>query len=57
MDRTPIYARAGAVIPMWPQAPRSTAGHHPAEIELHVFPGQGESILHEDDGLTFDGGF
>jgi alpha-glucosidase len=42
---------------MWPEAPPSTAGHHPAEIELHVFPGQGESILHEDDGLTFDGGF
>ena len=57
MDRIPIYARAGAVIPMWPEAPPSTAGHHPAEIELHVFPGEGESILHEDDGLTFDGGF
>ena len=57
MDRIPIYVRAGAVIPMWPEAPPSTAGHHPAEIELHVFPGQGESILHEDDGLTFDGGF
>ena len=37
MDRIPIYARAGAVIPMWPEAPPSTAGHHPAEIELHVF--------------------
>ena len=57
MDRIPIFARAGAVIPMWPEAPASTAGHHPSEIELHVFPGHGESLLHEDDGLTLGGGF
>jgi alpha-glucosidase len=56
MDRIPIYVRAGAVIPMWPQAPASTAGHHPEEIELHVFPGSGESLLVEDDGLTATGG-
>ena len=37
MDRIPLYARGGAVIPMWPQAPASTAGHHPEVIELHVF--------------------
>ena len=29
MDRIPIFARGGAVIPMWPEAPPSTAGHHP----------------------------
>src|SRR5262245_37363149 len=29
MDRIPIYARAGAVIGMWPSAPPSTDGHHP----------------------------
>ncbi len=28
--------RAGAVTPMWPEAPASTAGHHPAVVELHV---------------------
>jgi alpha-glucosidase len=57
LDRIPIYARAGAVIPMWPEAPPSTDGHHPAEIELHVFPGgTSTSLLHEDDGLTFGGG-
>jgi alpha-glucosidase len=56
MDRIPIYARGGAVIPMWPQAPPSTAGHHPSTIELHLFipPGDGahDSLLQEDDGLT-----
>ena len=57
MDRIPLFARAGAVIPMWPEAPPSTDGYHPVEIELHVFPGEGVSILHEDDGLTLSGGF
>ena len=56
MDRIPIYARGGAVIPMWPEAPASTSGHHPRAIELHVFvprsDGTYESMLQEDDGLT-----
>jgi alpha-glucosidase len=56
MDRIPIYARSGAVIPMWPQAPPSTAGHHPSTIELHLFVPPGDathaSVLQEDDGLT-----
>jgi alpha-glucosidase len=58
MDRIPIYARAGAVIPMWPQAPASTDGYHPSVVELHVFvppeDGSYTSFLQEDDGLTFD---
>jgi alpha-glucosidase len=57
MDRIPIYARGGAVIPMWPQAPASTAAHHPSVVELHVFvprqDGVFRSFLQEDDGLTF----
>jgi len=57
MDRIPIYARAGAVIPMWPEAPPSTADHHPSAIELHVFvpdaDGTHGSLLQEDDGLSF----
>lgn len=57
MDRIPIYARAGAVIPMWAQAPSSTAGFRPRVVELHVFVPQRDgvhtSVLAEDDGLTF----
>jgi len=57
MDRIPIFARGGAVIPMWAEAPPSTSGHHPAVIELHVFvpraDGTHHSMLQEDDGLTF----
>src|SRR5215208_6587293 len=60
MDRIPIYARAGAVIPMWRAAPATTSGHHPEAIELHVFvpaaDGEHRSLLREDDGLTRDGG-
>jgi alpha-glucosidase len=56
MDRIPMYARGGAVIPMWPEAPASTAGYHPAAMELHVFvpaaEGTHRSVLQEDDGLT-----
>ncbi len=57
MERIPIYARGGAVIPMWPKAPATTAGYHPPYIELHLFVPEGdgthESLLQEDDGLTF----
>ena len=59
MDRIPVYARAGAVIPMWPQAPPSTANHHPSLVELHLFVPDADdrathvSFLQEDDGLTF----
>jgi len=56
MDRIPLYARGGAVVPMWPEAPPSTAGHHPATVELHLFVPAGDgthhSLLQEDDGLT-----
>jgi alpha-glucosidase len=61
MDRIPLFARGGAVIPMWPEAPPSTAGHHPSMIELHLFvpvaEGSYTSFLQEDDGLTVSGGF
>lgn len=56
MEHIPLYARAGAVIPMWPEAPRSTAEYHPQTIELHVFvpadAGTYRSFVQEDDGLT-----
>lgn len=57
MDRIPLYARAGAVIPMWPEAPASTDGYFPRSVELHLFvptsDGRWTSMMQEDDGLTF----
>lgn len=56
MDRIPLYARGGAVVPMWPDAPASTADHHPTDVELHLFvpatEGTWTSLLQEDDGVT-----
>jgi alpha-glucosidase len=57
MDRIPLYARGGSVIPMWTAAPPSTSGYQPATIELHLFvptvDGVYRSLLQEDDGTTF----
>jgi len=58
LERIPLYARAGAVVPMLAEAPASTAGLAPDSMELHVFvPEDGAdpvaSFLQEDDGLTF----
>jgi alpha-glucosidase len=56
VERIPIFARGGAVIPMWESAPASTAAHFPDVLELHVFvpSGDGEhtSVVQEDDGVT-----
>lgn len=60
MESIPVFARGGAVIPMWPEAPATTAGYHPQILELHVFvpstDGVHTSTLHEDDGLTVAAG-
>jgi alpha-glucosidase len=56
MDRIPIFARGGAVVPMWTDAPPTTSGYHAEVVELHVFvpsrDGSHVSRLVEDDGLT-----
>ena len=57
MERIPLYARGGAVIPMWPEAPPSTAGYHPAvdraaPVRARRRRRASTSLLQEDDGLT-----
>jgi len=56
LDRIPVFARGGYVIPMFETAPLSTMDHQPELLELHVVvPGEdGETVseLQEDDGLT-----
>ena len=50
--------RGGYVVPAYEIAPRSTMGHYPELLVLHVFvpdeDGDFDSYLHEDDGLTLD---
>lgn len=57
LDTIPVYAKAGSVIAMWTEAPKSTHGHYPTATELRVFvpsiDGVHMSALTEDDGLTF----
>ncbi len=57
LDYIPVFARAGAVVPMLADAPQSTDGLAPKSIELHVFvpkaDGEWASELQEDDGLTY----
>jgi alpha-glucosidase len=56
LDRIPVFARGGYVIPMYERAPLSTMDHHPELLELHVIipseDGETLSELQEDDGLT-----
>ena len=56
LDRIPIFARGGRVIPTYATAPSSTMGHYPELLELHVIipeeDGESQSQLHEDDGVS-----
>ena len=52
LERMPLYARAGAIIPTGP-AMRHT-GERPLDtLTLDLFPGGGEFTLYEDDGHSF----
>ncbi len=51
LERMPLYVRAGSVLPMGPVLQHT--GEWPAAVEalhLHIYPGEGESWLYEDDG-------
>ncbi len=51
LDRMPIFVRAGSVIAAWPVMQH--VGEQPVDVlTLHVFPGDGESLLYEDDGQS-----
>jgi alpha-glucosidase len=49
LDRLPLFARAGSVIPNWP-VQQYVGERIPDPLALHVFPGGGESLLYEDEG-------
>jgi alpha-glucosidase len=56
LDRIPVFARGGRIIPTYATAPVSTMGHYPDLLELHVIipeeDGEVYSHLHEDDGIS-----
>jgi alpha-glucosidase len=48
----PLLVRAGSIVPGWPAMLYS--GERPVDpLVLHVYPGDGESRLYEDDGHTW----
>lgn len=49
LDRLPLFARAGSVIPNAPVM-QYVGERVPDPLTLHVFPGAGESLLYEDEG-------
>jgi len=52
LDRIPLHARAGSILPMGPVF-QSTADMTSEQLELYVFPGRsGTFTLYEDDGLS-----
>ncbi len=59
LDIVPLYVRAGAVLPLGPIRQHSAATPA-APLQLHIYPGEAESSLYEDDGQTLahrDGAF
>jgi alpha-glucosidase len=53
LERIPLYARAGAIIPMQPVM--QYVDESPiTELTLKIYPGNGEWTLYEDDGRTFE---
>jgi alpha-glucosidase len=49
LERMPLYVRAGSVLPMGPVV-QHTGEWPPGMLRLHIYPGEGESWLYEDDG-------
>ena len=53
LDRIPIYARAGSIVPLGPQAESVAAASNP--IELRIYTGaNGAFNLYEDEGDDYD---
>ncbi|GAB4366006.1 MAG: glycoside hydrolase family 31 protein [Elainellaceae cyanobacterium] len=53
LERMPLYAKAGSIIPMQPVM--QYVDERPVtELTLKVYPGNGQYTLYEDDGRSFD---
>ncbi|WP_268123329.1 TIM-barrel domain-containing protein [Roseivirga pacifica] len=55
MEDLPVFAKAGAIIPMQ-NVTQNTQQAHDGELKLHVYAGEEntEQVFYEDDGSTFD---
>ncbi len=61
LDHLPIFVRAGAVLPLWPEAAVSTMRLKTETMELHIFlprsDGKTASSLRLDDGISLNHDF
>jgi alpha-glucosidase len=53
LERMPLYVRAGSVLPLGPVI-QHTGEWPPEALRLHIYAGDGESWLYEDDGLSLN---
>jgi len=53
LERMPLYVRAGTVLPRGPVM-QHTGQWPPEALHLHIYPGDGQSWLYEDDGRSLD---
>lgn len=53
LERLPLFVRAGAVLPHWPEM--NYVGEKPIETLVYrVYPGEFETVLYEDDGHSLN---
>ncbi|WP_225726520.1 MULTISPECIES: TIM-barrel domain-containing protein [unclassified Nocardia] len=53
LDTLPLFVRAGAVVPMWPDGTRSWRTRDTGVLDLDIYPqAEGAFTLTEDDGVT-----
>lgn len=57
LERLPLFVRAGAVIPMWPEK-QFTTERLEENLILRIYPGDFETVLYEDsgEGLEYERG-
>ena len=51
--RLPVFIKGGSVIPMQ-SIVQSLSDKHDSLLRLHVYPGESQSIMYEDDGVSYD---
>jgi len=52
LDTIPIFVREGSIIPMWEV--KNYIGEKIDKIYLKIYPGDGEFLYYEDDGISWD---
>ncbi len=50
LEHTPIFVKSGTVLPHWPLLQHTEQASTLSTIHLHVYVGNGQSLLYEDDG-------